>query len=137
MSVTAKIRVKQIDHVTLVSEDLERSAAFYVGVLGMDEVARPAFAFAGKWFQAGSTMIHLNIAGEEAGKAGVITNGGTSVSRGIHIAFEVEDFDEAVAAIEAAGIEIVAGPQRRPDGPRQFYVFDPDQHLIEIYSRVG
>ena len=131
------MRVKQIDHVTLVSEDLERSAAFYVGILGMEEVARPAFAFAGKWFQAGNTMIHLNIAGEEAGKAGVISNGGTSLSRGIHIAFEVEDFDAEVAVMAARQIEIVAGPQRRPDGPRQFYVFDPDHHLIEIYSKEG
>src|SRR5262249_50070306 len=52
------IRVKSIDHVTLVVKDLERSRRFYVDVLGMREVPRPAFSFTGLWFQAGKTQIH-------------------------------------------------------------------------------
>ena len=53
------LRVKAIDHVTLVVKDLERSRRFYVETLGMREVSRPAFSFAGSWFQAGKTQIHL------------------------------------------------------------------------------
>jgi len=137
MSVDSPIRVKQIDHVTLVSADLEKSVAFYSGMLGMEVVPRPDFPFPGRWLQAGSTQIHLNEVSEEAGSSGVITNGGTSPARGIHIAFEVEDFEAALEFIESRSVEIVAGPQRRPDGPRQFYIYDPDRHLIEIYAREG
>lgn len=137
MSFESPINVKQIDHVTLVSADLDRSVAFFSGLLGMDVVPRPEFPFPGRWLQAGSTQIHLNEVSEEAGRSGVITNGGTSPARGIHIAFEVDDFDRALAFIQEQGLEIVAGPQRRPDGPRQFYIYDPDRHLIEIYAREG
>ncbi len=35
------LRVKTLDHVTLVVKDLERSHAFYAGVLGMQPVERP------------------------------------------------------------------------------------------------
>src|SRR5262249_14741983 len=53
------LRVKSIDHATLIVKDLGRSRRFYVDVLGMREVPRPAFSFAGLWFQAGATQIHL------------------------------------------------------------------------------
>ena len=47
------IRVQHIDHVTIVVRDLNRSREFYVGLLGMEEVDRPSFSFAGAWFKAG------------------------------------------------------------------------------------
>ena len=71
MSDAAPLGVKSIDHVTLVVADLERSRQFYVELLGMAEVPRPDFSFPGSWFQAGKTQIHLNIAGNEAGTAGI------------------------------------------------------------------
>ena len=36
--------------------------------------------------------------------------------------------------IENCGIQIVSGPQVRPDGANQVYIYDPDRHLIEICS---
>src|SRR4051794_19754568 len=47
----AGLRVKTLDHVTVVVKDLERSRRFYVEILGMREVRRPAFSFEGSWFQ--------------------------------------------------------------------------------------
>src|SRR5262245_26528816 len=55
----AGLRVKTLDHVTIVVKDLEKSRRFYVDVLGMRETRRPAFSFDGLWFQAGATQIHL------------------------------------------------------------------------------
>lgn len=129
------IRVKSIDHVTIVAGDLERSARFYTGVLGMEAVERPAFGFPGRWFQAGSTQIHLNLEGERAGRAGVSRQGGTSLSAGLHYAFEVDDCDAAISRMEELGVPIAEGPKTRPDGARQFYVHDPDGHLVELFSR--
>ncbi|MCA9213610.1 MAG: VOC family protein [Planctomycetales bacterium] len=130
------LSAKVIDHVTLVVTDLERSQQFYRDVLGMTPVERPAFGFPGLWFQSGNTQIHMNVAGEEAGRAGLPKCDGTCTSRGFHFAFEVDDCDAAAQILRDNGIEIAVGPKTRPDGPRQLYVYDPDDHLVEIFSHV-
>ena len=56
---TSKIKVKAIDHVTIVVESLTRSRAFYRDLLGMAEADRPDFGFPGYWFQSGTTQVHL------------------------------------------------------------------------------
>jgi catechol 2,3-dioxygenase-like lactoylglutathione lyase family enzyme/uncharacterized protein YunC (DUF1805 family) len=128
------IRVRGIDHVTFVSRDLARSRSFYVDVLGMTEVPRPAFSFPGLWFQAGGTQIHLIGEHRESGPAGTHIAPEANVSRTRHVAFEVDDARLAVARLRALGVEIVAGPKQRPDGPTQLYLLDPDGNLIELFS---
>jgi len=128
------IRVNTIDHITLVVSDLERSAKFYTDLLGMEPVDRPDFGFPGRWFQAGSTQIHMNVEGEEAGKAGLPFQGATRVTRGFHYAFEVDDCDGAAARLAELGVPIEEGPFSRPDGARQMYIRDPDGHFVEICS---
>ena len=39
-----------------------------------------------------------------------------------------------VAVAREHGIEIASGPQTRPDGIRQVYFYDPDRHVVELYS---
>jgi catechol 2,3-dioxygenase-like lactoylglutathione lyase family enzyme len=129
------LNVKTIDHVTIVVKDLERSRQFYEDLLGMNATTRPAFGFPGLWFQAGDTQIHTIVTGPEAGPAGMPPFEGTCPSRGFHFAFEVEDCDAAAEQLRQLGVEIVAGPRSRPDGPRQLYIYDPDNYLVEIYSR--
>jgi len=125
--------VKTLDHATLVVADLERSRAFYAGLLGMQEVPRPDFGFPGLWFQAGSTQIHLNVASEEAGTAGLTYNA-SSITRALHLAFEVDDANASADILREHGVEIIAGPRNRPDGAWQLYILDPDGHQIEITS---
>ena len=108
--------------------------AFYVGVLGMQAVERPGFAFPGLWFQAGATQIHLILEHDESGPAQVFVPEQCSISRTRHFAFEVEDAMHTKAALEQLGIPIVAGPKSRPDGPIQLYVMDPDDNLVELFS---
>lgn len=127
----APIRVKRIDHVTIVVKDLERSRDFYCGVLGMGEVERPRFSFAGKWFQAGSTQIHLILEHAESGPAGETRQ---TSSRGHHFAFEVADANAAARRLTGLGLPIVSGPKERPDGAVQVFVNDPDGHLVELCS---
>jgi len=128
------IRVRFIDHVTVVVKDLQRSRDFYVGVLGMEEVPRPGFGFPGLWFQAGPSQIHLIEEHEASGPAGLARSNGSSVSRGHHFAFEVADALTTVEALAGLGVKLAAGPKQRPDGPTQIYVHDPDGHLIELFS---
>mgnify|MGYP003327040061 CR=1 FL=1 len=66
-SQVAPISVRSLDHVTIVVKDLAASRTFYVDALGMQEVPRPDFSFAGLWFQAGETQIHLILEHEGSG----------------------------------------------------------------------
>lgn len=128
------IRVKQIDHVTVVVRSLNKSRAFYVDVLGMQEVLRPGFRFPGLWFQAGATQIHLIEEHPESGPAEVFVPEECEISRTHHFAFEVDDALAATERLKELGIPIAAGPKQRPDGPTQVYVMDPDRYLVELFS---
>jgi len=135
MSETAHpIRVKCIDHVTIIVKDLEQSRRFYVDALGMRETERPGFSFAGSWFQAGGTQIHTILEYEDSGPAGDPTSAGHKSSRHHHFAFEVDDAHAAAKRIEELGIPFVAPPKQRPDGFVQTFVYDPDGHVIELCS---
>lgn len=126
-----RLSVKTLDHVTIVVKDLERSRKFYVDILGMEELKRPGFSFAGSWFGAGTTQIHLILEHEESGPAGV---GSPASSRSHHFAFEVADSHQAAAWLKQAGVPMISGPKERPDGAVQTFVLDPDGHVVELCS---
>jgi catechol 2,3-dioxygenase-like lactoylglutathione lyase family enzyme/uncharacterized protein YunC (DUF1805 family) len=130
----AGLRVKTLDHVTVVVKDLERSRRFYVDVLGMREVPRPAFSFAGSWFQAGSTQIHLIHEFPGSGPAGNLLPENLRGSRTHHFAFEVEDATAAAHWLKECRVPILDGPKPRPDGYMQVFVTDPDGHVVELCS---
>jgi catechol 2,3-dioxygenase-like lactoylglutathione lyase family enzyme/uncharacterized protein YunC (DUF1805 family) len=131
---TSGIRVQSLDHATLVVKDLERSRRFYVDILGMREVKRPAFSFAGLWFQAGATQIHLILEFAESGPAGNLVPPERRSSRTHHLAFLVPDARAVIAPLQAQGVTILSGPKPRPDGFLQVFVTDPDGHVIELCS---
>ena len=133
MTTEAPIRVKTLDHVTLVVNDLEASRAFYCDLLGMQQVDRPGFSFNGSWFQAGETQIHLILEHDESGASGERTDLVKS-SRNRHFAFEVDDGHAAGDALKARGVPILSGPKERPDGAVQVFVVDPDGHVVELCS---
>jgi catechol 2,3-dioxygenase-like lactoylglutathione lyase family enzyme len=128
---TARITVKSLDHVTLIVKDLEASKRFYCGLLGMHDVPRPAFSFAGKWFQAGATQIHLIEEHEQSGPAGEVRQGEPS-SRKHHHAFLVEDARAAYEEAKRAGATLVSEPKERPDGAIQVFLQDPDGYIVEL-----
>jgi catechol 2,3-dioxygenase-like lactoylglutathione lyase family enzyme/uncharacterized protein YunC (DUF1805 family) len=128
------LRVKSIDHATLVVKDLERSRRFYVDVLGMREVPRPAFSFAGLWFQAGATQIHLILEFAGSGPAGNLLPAECRSSRTQHLAFLVEDAAATLPLLKEEGVTVLSEPKPRPDGYMQVFVTDPDGHVIELCS---
>jgi len=133
-SASSLLQVKNLDHVTLVVKDLDRSREFYAGVLGMEEVPRPAFSFDGLWFQAGITQIHLILEHAESGPAGNAVPDHRVKSRTHHVAFLVDDATFAAKKLEEMGIPLISGPRPRPDGAVQVFLSDPDGHVIEVTS---
>jgi catechol 2,3-dioxygenase-like lactoylglutathione lyase family enzyme len=128
------IDVTSFDHVTIICADLDATRRFYVDVLGMTEVPRPAFRFPGLWFQTAGVQIHATQESAEAGPAGWADQGGKVVSRGHHIAFRVDDVSQALEIVEEYGVRIASPLQKRPDGYRQVYLYDPDGHVVELVS---
>src|SRR5204862_5612895 len=110
-----RLAVKAIDHVTLVVKDLAQSRRFYLDVLGMREVPRPAFSFAGLWFQAGKTQLHLILEYSGSGPAGNLLPAERRTSRTHHLAFAVEDAAAAFALLQERQVAVLSGPKPRPD----------------------
>lgn len=131
----SKIAVTALDHVTLICANLSATRKFYVDLLGMTEVPRPPFDFPGLWFQVGSVQIHATQSSPEAGQAGWGDRGVKKISRGHHIAFAVDDVVQALEIVRANGVPIASPLQKRPDGLQQVYLYDPDGHIVELFSR--
>ncbi|MCA9035987.1 MAG: VOC family protein, partial [Planctomycetaceae bacterium] len=124
MNSPSPIQVRYIDHVTLIVRDVQASRDFYVGLLGMQEVERPAFSFGGAWFQAGATLIHLIEEHDLSGPAGIPGDTVRS-SRNHHFAFEVDDAWQAAETLKSLGIPLVDDAKLRPDGAVQVFIADP------------
>ena len=129
------LEVETLHHVSLPVSDLDRSRQFYGGVLGLREVARPAFDFAGAWYAIGDRTLHLIAATDPTFRLGKSVD-----SRDTHFAIRVTSFRQALAHLESKGYR--AGHDdplfglrvnvRSTAGFPQIYVLDPDRNVIEI-----
>ena len=98
--------------------------AFYAGVLGLEEIARPAplQASGAVWFRVGSAQLHLGIQPD------------FHPARKAHPAILVTNVDEVAARCARAG-HPVEWDERYP-GVRRFYVTDPFGNRVEIMQLV-
>ena len=116
------MQFSQIQHCSLVVQNLERAAAFYRDVLGLTEIEIPStFKPAGlqvRWFRLGSQQIHILLGTEKQ-----------ALSQQ-HMALQVNDAQAARAWMKEKGIDIeeaILIP-----GADRFFVRDIDNNLIEI-----
>lgn len=132
------LQLQALDHVTIIVADLDATRSFYVDQLGLTEVERPKFDFPGAWFAVDPASvqvdIHATVTSDLAGKPGWGDREVKRLSRGHHFAFRVQDARSCEAFLIEKGVEIAAPCKSRPDGPIQFYVRDPDGHVVELFS---
>jgi catechol 2,3-dioxygenase-like lactoylglutathione lyase family enzyme len=120
--------IRSLDHLVLTVADIERTAAFYCGVLGMRRVTfgagRVALSF-------GAQKINLHQKGREFEPKAIAPTPGSA-----DLCFVAAvPLAEAIAALDKAGVAIEEGPVSRTGavGPiTSVYVRDPDGNLIEI-----
>ncbi|HVA52840.1 MAG TPA: VOC family protein [Acidimicrobiales bacterium] len=117
----------QLHHVQLAIPPGEerRCDAFYVELLGFHEVEKPPLQAArgGRWYQRGEAALHLGV--EE----------GFQPAKKAHPALAVDDFDDVIARLEDAGIE-VRFDETIP-GRRHCYVDDPVGNRLELIDVVS
>lgn len=104
-------------------EDAAR--AFFVGVLGMTEVAKPPelAARGGLWVRADGLEIHLGVERE------------FRPARKAHPGIRVADLDRLAATLTGAGVE-VSWDDDFP-GHRRFYAADPHGNRLEFIARAA
>src|SRR4051794_13447318 len=115
----AGIEVTQIDHVSVLITDIERSRQFYVDLLGLREITKPrTFDFIALWFYLGNQQLHL------------LRKPSPDVRSPRHFSLRVRDVNRARAYLRERGVA-TEEPTLIP-GADRFFIHDPDGNRIEI-----
>ena len=119
------MRIYGLDHiqVAIPSGTEEQARSFYAGVLGLDEIPRPAelASKGGMWFQVGAVQLHLGVEAE------------FQPAKKAHPALLVEGLEDLVARLEANGYSTRAAETL--SGTRRVHVHDPFGNRIELMQR--
>lgn len=138
------MKVKQIYHIGLPCNDLERAVKFYTDVLGMKCTKIGYDTESGGPYKDKYGMFP-NIARlfMEDGMCLVLFQRPSTVERGdfdegtSHLALEVnsDDFDKATDELKKAGVKVLIDkPVVRPTG-KAIYFFDTEQNYIQLWAR--
>ena len=121
------MQIERIDHVQLAMPpgEEEKARAFYSGVLGMKEVAKPAVLAkrGGAWFERGAVKLHLGV------------DPSFQPARKAHPGLLVDDLGALVARLRAAGVPVVEDDVL--PGFDRAYIDDPFGNRLELLQRRG
>ena len=126
----------KLDHLLVLSDDMEATRDFYRDALGLEVGDRPPLEFPGYWLYAqGVPCVH--VADREAYTAHSASSGipasppadGTGAVD--HLAFAGDDYDEAANRLERSGVETRSNTVPGI-GMRQLFFEDPNGVKIEI-----
>ena len=123
--------VGALDHVLLLSDDIDSSRDFYCRTVGMTVGERPPLPFPGYWLYAdGKPCLHL--ADREIYIAHAM-NAGLSEPAGRvdHLAFSASDYAAAAERLERDGIAAIRNSVPEA-GLRQLFFDGPDGVRIEV-----
>jgi catechol 2,3-dioxygenase-like lactoylglutathione lyase family enzyme len=133
------VSITEMEHVLVLSDDIDASREFYTTVVGLQVGARPPLEFPGFWLYAGATpCLHiaerasyaaharglgLSVAGEPSGRGPVD-----------HIAFNASDYEAVCARLEERGVPAVRNTVAG-GAMRQLFFDDPNGVRVEINVR--
>ncbi len=124
-----------LHHVSVITRDVERAAAFYETVLGFKRIERPPFSVPGIWYGLGALQVHLTYHPSGNFRSKGVDNDD------IHFALHTADFEATLAMLEGLGFSADL-PADHPQklivkktgmaGFPQVFLLDPDRNIIEI-----
>ena len=113
-----------LDHINIRTADLSATKAFLIDVLGLAEGWRPPFPFPGAWLYAGDKdVVHLVQVDTPAAESS-----GSSLD---HFAFDISDYDDALARVQKTGLKFRA-VETPGTTVKQIFVRDPNGVTIEL-----
>ena len=122
------MKIDRLDHLVLTVADIERTCAFYSGILGFEVLrfgeGRVALGF-------GNQKINLHQTGKEFEPKALRPTAGS----GDLCFIATTPVDDVMRELNAAGVAIEEGPIGRTGAIgriRSIYLRDPDQNLLEI-----
>ena len=128
--------LSRMEHLLVLTDDLEATRDFYCEVLGLEAGERPPLEFPGYWlYLEGVPCVH--VADREAYSAHAQTLGlaASPPAEGSgavdHIAFAATDYEEIAARLERHGVEAIENTIPAA-GLRQLFVRDPNGVRVEI-----
>lgn len=144
--------IRKIDHINIVTKDLNKSIQFYTDILGFTETGRKQLS--GKWIESltGIKDINAEVAfmkhGEFETKLEILSykkpqglyfkeNSIPNTFGLRHIAFTTDNFEIMVEKLKKHNVQLVGQPQNIPNPTEKYkskicYFLDPDNVLIEI-----
>lgn len=105
------------------ADDPSAAKAFYGDILGMDVVMDQGWVMS----FASTTQMPVQILFAKHSGAGDLMS---------DISIEVNDFDDILSKVQAAGLPIEYGPKEEPWGVKRFFVRDPFGKLINILTHI-
>jgi catechol 2,3-dioxygenase-like lactoylglutathione lyase family enzyme len=124
--------VASLDHVLVLSDDIDGSRDFYCATVGVTVGERPPLPFPGYWLYAGGRpCLHIadrQIYNDHARSSGLSVAGAPSVD---HLAFAATDYEEAAARLQRGGVAAVRN-EIPEAGLRQLFFDGPDGVRIEV-----
>lgn len=115
--------IHDLNHFTVIAEDLDRTLAFYCGLLGLQQGPRPDLGFPGAWLYAGGRAV-LHVYSDRpvpAQRAGVID----------HMAFSARGLQQVKARLDAQGLPYDLRRQKGA-GTWQLFCHDPNGAKVEL-----
>lgn len=125
------MRVKKLLHTRMRVSDMDQTIAFYKDILGLEVLER-------KTSPRGSHLAFLKVPNSEEliELCSFPPSGPVKVQEDlVHLAFEVDNLDETIRALEAKRIKITDGPTRSSSGSRFIFIDAPDGYEIELIER--
>ena len=127
--------VSSVHHVALPVTDLARAKRFYAEVIGLRELPRPPFDFAGAWFAAGDSQVHLIVSPNQTFRGDRPLD-----TKDVHFALRVSSYRAAIEQLRAHGYTADAADAsfRTREQPHatagfpQVFVLDPDRNVVEL-----
>ena len=127
------MRVEALDHVNIITADLEGSARFYAQVFGLEprDGPPPLTHDTARWMYdvAGRAVIHLNSLDCPRAYDREVEAGPTGALH--HVALRCSGYEELRARLARSGLEHRLN-EVRAIGLKQVFVLDPNQVLLEL-----
>ncbi len=125
------MQVKKLLHTRMRVSDMEQTIQFYTDVLGLEVLER-------KVSPRGSHLAFLKVPNSEEliELTSFPPSGPVRVQEDlIHLAFQVESLDDAIASLNAKGVEVTDGPTQTSSGSRFIFIDAPDGYEVELIER--